>query len=208
MSTVLAQTEQSPPIADRPLPPLTMKDTGLVPESVDDLLLKMLYVQGAKTGRELTEAIALPYEIVDERLLNLQDQRKIEVVATVGPNRGSYRFNLTDAGRRTGKDALEACAYVGPAPVPLGDYEQWIVRQGLGQIRLTRDMIREGFGELVLSEETFDALGPAVNSARSIFLHGEAGNGKTLTAETIAHLIGGAIYIPYAVDISVPRRAG
>lgn len=202
MSTVLAQTEQSPPIADRPLPPLTMKDTGLVPESVDDLLLKMLYVQGAKTGRELTEAIALPYEIVDERLLSLQDQRKIEVVATVGPNRGSYRFNLTDAGRRTGKDALEACAYVGPAPVPLGDYEQWIVRQGLGQIRLTRDMIREGFGELVLSDETFDALGPAVNSARSIFLHGEAGNGKTLTAETIAHLIGGAIYIPYAVDIS------
>ena len=34
MSTVLAQTEQSPPIADRPLPPLTMKDTGLVPDFV------------------------------------------------------------------------------------------------------------------------------------------------------------------------------
>jgi len=67
---------------------------------------------------------------------------------------------------------------------------------------MTRQMIEAGFGELVISAETFDTLGPAVNSARSIFLHGEAGNGKTTVAETVAHLIGGGIYIPYAVDIS------
>jgi predicted ATPase with chaperone activity len=202
MSSTITQAALTTVSADRPMPPLTINDSGLVPESIDDLLLKTLYVQGAKTGRELTDNIALPFEIVDERLLALQEQRKIEVVATVGPNRGSYRFNLTDVGRKTGADALAACAYVGPAPVPLKDYEKWILRQGLGNIRLTRDMIRQGFGDLVLSEDTFDTLGPAVNSARSVFLHGEAGNGKTLTAETIAHLIGGSIFIPFAVDIS------
>jgi predicted ATPase with chaperone activity len=186
----------------KPLPPQTLKDVGLVPESIDDLLLKMLYVQGAKTGREITESIALPFDIIDVRMLGMQEQRLLEVVATVGPNRGSYRFNLTDAGRARARDAVHACQYVGPAPVPLREYEEWIVRQGLGNMRMTRQMIEAGFGELVISAETFDTLGPAVNSARSIFLHGEAGNGKTTVAETVAHLIGGGIYIPHAVDIS------
>lgn len=202
MSSSFAHVAPSTMETDRPLPPATIADVGIVPESIDELLLKTLYVQGAKTGRELTDAVALPFEIVDARLLGLQDQRKIEVVATVGPNRGSYRFNLTDAGRRAGHDALTACQYVGPAPVPLKDYQQWILLQGLGNVRLTRATIEAGFGEWVISPAMFEKLGPAVNSARSIFLHGEAGNGKTTVSETIAHLIGGTIYIPHAVDIS------
>lgn len=185
-----------------PPPPATLQETGLVPESVDDLLLKLVYVQGARTGREMTETLALPFDVVDARLLGLQEQRLMEVVATVGPNRGSYRFNLTDGGRSRARDAMEACQYVGPAPVPLKVFEEWIRKQGLSGIRLTRADVRAGFGELVLSDNTFDMLGPAVNSARSIFLHGEAGNGKTSVAEGIAHLIGGSIYIPHAVDIS------
>jgi predicted ATPase with chaperone activity len=201
MSVVVTRVPRAPDEL-KPMPPQTLKDVGLVPESIDDLLLKMLYVQGAKTGREITEALALPFDIVDARMLGMQEQRLLEVVATVGPNRGSYRFNLTDAGRARARDAVGACQYVGPAPVPLREYEEWIVRQGLGNLRMTRQLIEDGFGELVISAETFDTLGPAVNSARSIFLHGEAGNGKTVVAETVAHLIGGGIYIPYAVDIS------
>ncbi|HEX6309316.1 MAG TPA: hypothetical protein VFZ69_14065 [Longimicrobiales bacterium] len=185
-----------------PPSPETVEDTGLVPESVDELILKTLYVQGAKTGRELTERIALPFDILDARLLELQEHRQVEVVATVGPNRGSYRFNLTDAGRSRARDALDACQYVGPAPVPLKEYETWVLRQGLGNIRLTRHMIEEGFGDLVIAPHMFDTLGPAVNSARSVFLHGDAGNGKTTVAEAIAHLVGGVIYIPHAVDVS------
>jgi hypothetical protein len=72
MSTVLDQTaDLTRPTA--PPPPLTMEEVGLVPESVDDLLLKLLYVQGAKTGREITEALALPFDIVDARMLGLQE---------------------------------------------------------------------------------------------------------------------------------------
>jgi DNA-binding NtrC family response regulator len=78
---------------------------------------------------------------------------------------------------------MGACQYVGRAPVPLKVFEDWILRQGLSSIRLSRQAIRAGFGELVLSDHTFDTLGPAVNSARSIFLYGEAGNGKTTVAE-------------------------
>ena len=201
MSAKAAQTMLAAVSIDAPLPPSDIDDTGLVPESIDDLLLKLLYVQGAKTGRELTQAVALPFEIVDERLLLLQTQRMIEVVATVGPNRGSYRFNLCLEGRSRARDALTACQYVGPAPVPLKDYETWVVKQGLSNVHLTRANVERGFQDLVISTEMLHALGPAVNSARSLFLHGEPGNGKTTIAETIAHLLDGKVYIPYAVDI-------
>lgn len=185
-----------------PEPPTTLADTGLVPESIDDLLLKTLYVQGARTGRELAEGLALPFDVLDARMLLLQEQRRLEVVGTMGPNRGSYRFNLSEAGHERARQAMSACQYVGPAPVPIRVYEEWVVRQGIGNVRLTRPMIEAGFARLVLDPAMFDSLGPAVNSARSVFLHGEAGNGKTTVAETMAHLIGGVIYIPYAVEIS------
>ena len=46
-----------------------------------------------------------------------------------------------------------------------------------------------------------DLLGPAINSAKSMFLYGDSGNGKTAIAETIAHMLGGSIFVPYAVEV-------
>jgi predicted ATPase with chaperone activity len=54
---------------------------------------------------------------------------------------------------------------------------------------------------MVLSDAIHDILGPAINSAKSLFLYGAPGNGKTMIAETIAQMLGGHIYVPYAVEI-------
>ena len=201
MSTVKeAPAAAAPPAC--PAPPATIEETGLIPESLDDLLLKMLYVQGTKTGRELAEALALPFDGLDARMLMLQERRFLQVVGTVGPNRGSYRFSLTEIGHERAREAMATCQYVGPAPVPLPDYEVWVRRQGVGQLRLTRPQVEKGVGDLVFPKQLFETLGPAVNSARSVFLHGDAGNGKTSLAEAVASMIGGEMFIPYAVDIS------
>ena len=45
-------------------------------------------------------------------------------------------------------------------------------------------------------------IGPAVNSASSMFLHGEPGNGKTAIAERIARLAPDSVFIPHAVDVN------
>jgi predicted ATPase with chaperone activity len=185
-----------------PPAPHSLEDTGLTGEAVDDLLLKTLYVQGVRTGRELTESIALPHSLVDERMLVLQQRRLVGVGGTTGPNRGSYRFDLTDTGRARAREAMSSNQYVGPAPVPLATFEEWIARQSLRHIRVTPETVTHGFDSLVLDPAMFELLGPAVNSGRSIFIHGAPGNGKTTIAEIIATLLGGSVYIPHAVDIT------
>lgn len=187
---------------EAPPSPASLEDTGLGGEAIDDLIIKTLYVHGVKTGRELTESIALPFEITDARLMLLQQRRFLSVSGTTGPNRGSYRFDLTDAGRERAREAMRSSQYVGPAPVPLATFEEWIRKQSLRNVRVTPETVAEGFSELVLDEGLFRMLGPAVNSARSIFLHGAPGNGKTTIAEIVAELLGGSIFLPHAVDIT------
>ena len=47
----------------------------------------------------------------------------------------------------------------------------------------------------------FGILGPAVNSSKSIFLYGHPGNGKTAIAEAVSQMMGGTLYVPYAVEV-------
>jgi predicted ATPase with chaperone activity len=184
-----------PPVPD------SLADTGLLADAVRDLILKTLYVQGGRTGHHLTEFLKLPFALVDEELLTLQQRRFVEVRGTTGPNRASYLFDLAVAGRDRAKEALEASRYVGPAPVPLTQYSAWTQAQSIQNAHITEESLRAGFSHLVLNHSLFDMLGPAVNSSKSIFLYGDPGNGKTAIAEAISRMLGGELYLPYAVDI-------
>ncbi len=184
-----------------PQPPETVAATGLSPEFIVDLLLKVLYVQGARTGQHLTNTVRLPFDFVDDQLLSLQQRRLVEVRSTSGPSRGGYTFDLTGGGRDRAREALASSQYVGPAPVPLDQYRTWVEKQSIRNVHVTKEVIRDGFQRMVLSEAIHDMLGPAINSAKSLFLYGAPGNGKTMVAETISQMLGGHIYVPYAVEI-------
>ena len=193
--TDLGGTPAVPPVPD------ALGDTGLSPDAVRDLILKVLYVQGGRTGHYLSEFLCLPFALVDDELLTLQQRRFIEVRGTTGPNRASYLFDLAGDGRDRAREALEACQYVGPAPVPLSQYSSWIHIQSIRHAQVTQNTLLEGFSHLVLNHSLFDILGPAVNSSKSIFLYGHPGNGKTAIAEAISQMLGGVLYLPYAVDV-------
>jgi hypothetical protein len=184
-----------------PFPPESTADTGLTPESIIELLLKTLYVQGARSGQGLVDAICLPFPIVDEQLLQLQHQRLIEVKRTAGAGRGGYIFDLTSAGSDRAREAMASGQYVGPAPVTLEYYRSWIEQQSIRNLHVTRERLLGAFGHMVLDPEFIESFGPAVNSAKSLFIFGDSGNGKTVIAEALARLLGGAFYLPYAVDI-------
>jgi predicted ATPase with chaperone activity len=188
-------TEARPPV------PELLADTGLTADVVRDLILKALYIKGVRSGHQLSEFLRLPFALIDEQLLALQQRRFLEVRGTTGPHRPSYMFDLAGAGRERARDALQTSQYVGPAPVPLAQYTQWIQTQSIRHIHVTQSALLAGFSHLVLDPTIFEMLGPAINSSRSIFLYGHPGNGKTAIAEAVSTLLGGVIYLPYAVEI-------
>jgi predicted ATPase with chaperone activity len=188
-------------VADSPLAPQSIAETGLPEEAIVELLLKVLYVQGARQGESVASTVRLPFPLIDDLLLTLQQRKMVEVRGTQGHGRSGYVFDLTSEGRARAREALAVSSYVGPAPVPLPVFRDWIGRQSVRKHRVPPDRIRSGFDDLVLAGEVLDALGPAVNHGRSLFLYGHPGNGKTAIAERIARLMGGALYMPFAVDI-------
>jgi len=184
-----------------PPAPGSIEDTGLSAEAIADLAVKTLYVQGARRGATLVDRLALPFHILDEVLLDLQGRHLLEVRGTEGHGRAGYRFALTGAGRERAREAMDTSQYVGPAPVPMDAYTGWVERQAVGTVRIPEETIRAELDHLVLPEGFLDELGPAINSAKSMFLYGHSGNGKTDIAESIARMLSGMIYVPHAVDV-------
>jgi SpoVK/Ycf46/Vps4 family AAA+-type ATPase len=85
--------------------------------------------------------------------------------------------------------------------VPLTAFQTRILRQRITNERVDRAAVEQAFGDLTITKDFIDRLGPGINSGRSMLLYGPAGNGKTSVAERIARIFRGVIYIPYCVEI-------
>ena len=183
-----------------PPEPTTIEDTGLWYEALRQLLTKALHA-GEQSGLALGEKLCLPYSLLESLLDHLRVEKLIEVRGAAGSGTAGFRFALTDLGRERAMNAFEANGYVGPAPVPLHQYTAAMHKLKEERGFLTKERIAEGFTHLVVSPQTLDQLGPAVNSGKSIFLYGPPGNGKTVVAEGIGRALGGDMYVPCALDI-------
>lgn len=185
----------------RPPVPEDLDDTGLTAPTLSDLILKTLYRTGSRKGRALEAALRIPFHILDDLLLDLQQRHLLEVRGTEGHGRQGYVFDLTGEGRDRAREALTTNRYVGPAPVPFDDYVAWVEKQSIRKREVSPREMRETLSHLVLDEEFIDSVGAAVNAASSIFLYGNPGNGKTAVAKAIAARSGETIYVPHAVSV-------
>ena len=188
-------------LPEAPTAPETLKESGLSLSFLNEMILRTLLVRGSMLGLELARLLCLPFKVMEEPLRFLKDEKCLEVTSGDLIGRVAYRFALTDLGRQRARDALKLCSYVGPAPVPLEDYVEQAYRQAVTGIQVTPETLRASFSHLVLPDELFNAIGPAIVSGKSIFVYGPPGNGKTSIAKAIGDFMnnaGGEIYVPYA----------
>src|SRR3954462_3965928 len=189
------------PAPEAPTAPDSLKEAGLSPGFMNEMLLRTIYTRGSMIGRDLAQLLCLPFKVIKEPLRFLKDEKCIQVDGGDLVGEVSYRFSLTDLGRKRAQEAMEQCAYIGPAPVPLEDYVEQCYRQTVTGLQCYPEALKAPFGHLVLKEEMFNNIGPAIISGRSVFIYGPPGNGKTAMARAIGDFMntaGGSIYIPYA----------
>jgi predicted ATPase with chaperone activity len=186
-------------------PPIgRLDDTGLSALWLQDLALKILYFQGYLSGFKIAEEIALPFAGVTDQILEALKREKLIEVKTsqMGLGEGAYQYAITGAGIARAREALDRSQYAGPAPVPIQIYNEAIKRQSRQRVAVTQRHMRQLLSQLVLSNTTFERLGPALNSGTSIFLYGPPGNGKTSVARAFGNLIlQQDMYLPYALYV-------
>ena len=186
-----------------PPEPNSIEETGLSIGFLADLVLKHIYFAGMASGEELSDMLKLPFlNVIDKVLFFLREEEFVDITGSQGgySERG-YEYVITSKGRLKAHEVLDSSKYVGPAPVPLDGYLEAVKNQALGEMVIDQATIRRAFEGLVISEELLDQIGPAANSARSLFLYGPPGNGKTSIAEGIARILKGHVLVPYAVEV-------
>jgi hypothetical protein len=183
-----------------PGPPQSIAETGLHPDTLAQLMLKTL-VAGESSGTQLADAMRLPYSVLDALIQHARVEKLIEVRGASGTGNAGYRYALTDLGRDRAMQFLDINRYVGPAPVPLAQYNAYVRACMAARPWIDKNCLAHGFSNLIVNEEMYDKLGPAVNSGKSLFLYGAPGNGKTVVAEGIGRALGSDMHTPHAIDV-------
>jgi hypothetical protein len=181
--------------------PRTLQETGVGETLLADLLSKHLQEAGVLDLREVSERLALAGSIVEELLYFLRAEKRVEVRGRSGES-PLLRFALTEQGREGALDALMRDGYVGPAPVPLAEYERVVAAQSIRHQIVTREAVHELFSDTVIRPDLLDQLGPAVHSGRALFIYGDPGTGKSFIARRVSRLLGGPVLIPRALLVA------
>jgi hypothetical protein len=187
-----------------PRVPTRWEDLGLELPFLFEMALRTIYTRGQATGGELATEMAIPFAVLNPVFQAMRKQALVDIVAQKG-NSGDASFVYAikpPKGASALQDALDKTTYVGAAPVPFTDYVESVLAQTIKKLVVTRRSIRRAFEDLVITDESFNEVGPAINSASSIFFFGFPGNGKTSIAERITRLMGDTIYVPHAVEVN------
>lgn len=185
-----------------PALPRTLRDTGLSQTTLLNLLLKLMYVETVEVVPDLAKRMGLSDLIVQELIDEAVRRRFVQTLgATQMGFISAIRYVLSEQGKTAATEALQQNLYVGPAPVPLAQYQAQIEKQKITNEPQTAETLRQALAGLVLSEHYIRKLLPAINAGRSVLLFGPPGNGKTTIATRIANLFRGEIYIPHAFEV-------
>jgi energy-coupling factor transporter ATP-binding protein EcfA2 len=205
MSTILAEISNhavDPTAALHRQAPTSVQETGLNGDLITQLLIKQLHRSPDCTGVELARRLGLEFSVIEPLLEAMRRLHHCEIAGGGMLGGPSYRYRITDAGRRQAHLLLEHSQYSGAAPVPLAQYVAYMEKYRRAVDRkVTPDGVRRAVSHLVLTDKVLHQIGPAVASGQSMFVYGPPGNGKTVIAQAIHNLLPGEIAIPHALEV-------
>ena len=105
-----------------PSAPRTLEETGLSQDFITQLLLKVMHFGSDNTGLELANRVGLQFPVIEPVLEFLKRTHQCEIYGGSMIGGPSFRYRITDEGRRRALLFLENNHYVGVAPVPLAQY--------------------------------------------------------------------------------------
>ncbi|MFN2189974.1 MAG: ATP-binding protein [Candidatus Promineifilaceae bacterium] len=181
----------------------SLEETGLSLGLLSDMALKTMYFRGQITGYELAKELRLPFSTVVHTVMDfLKREQMVEVKGASGLQAGTFMYVITTKGSNRAREQLDRVGYIGPAPVPWSEYVTAIRAQGSRTLRVDPQMAKQALSHLVLDDNIFKRIGPAINSGRSMFMYGPPGNGKTTIAESIGRMVlGNEMYVPYCTEV-------
>src|SRR5258708_1088661 len=183
--------------ASSPAIPQNFAELGISEGLVLDLMLRRMVIEGNCTLASLGRSLRLAVPIVDAVFKHMRQQQLVEVKGMSG---NDYNFVLSQAGNHMANERFQVSQYAGACPVSIKDYGA-AVRAQSAKVNVDREILRNAFSDLVVSDHMLDQLGPAIISQSSIFIYGPTGNGKTSLAERMLRCYKDAILIPYAVEV-------
>jgi energy-coupling factor transporter ATP-binding protein EcfA2 len=182
--------------------PATIEDSGISERNLLYLMLKFMHIEACETILELADRMKLPRRLIQELIETSIRQHLLGATGATSDLALSTHYALTEAGRNIAREALDQNLYMGPAPVSLDAYREQIEKQRITNEVMDEATLRGGFSGLVVPDQMFRRLLPAINAGRSVLLYGPPGNGKTTLSTRIAGLFKDAVYIPYAVEVA------
>ena len=180
-----------------PAIPQDFAELGISESLVLDLMLRRMSIEGNCTLASLGRSLRLAVPIIDIVFKHMRQQQLVEVKGMSG---NDYNFVLSQAGKQLANERFQVSQYAGACPVSIKDYGA-AVRAQAAKVNVDREILRNAFSDLVISDHMLDQLGPAIISQTSIFVYGPTGNGKTSLAERMLRVYKDAILIPYAVEV-------
>lgn len=182
-----------------PATPATIDDFGIEPSLISELCLKHALTVPYFTSDWMAEKLAIPLVIVNDMLDQLREDKMVEVLGATGAF--GYRYTLSGGGRQFALRLMDVSGYVAQSPVSLRDYTEMINYQVKESNKVSPERVRQSLASLVLPEQAIMIAGMAIASARSLFLFGPPGNGKTALARGLNDAQSDGIWIPYAICI-------
>jgi DNA polymerase III delta prime subunit len=182
-----------------PAEPGSVKATGIEENELLALMIKVMYTARIESGRQVAEALKLPFHIVLELLRSATEQKLVYSRGARADSRTDTNYGFTDEGTRWANDAMQRSRYTGPAPVRLEEYTDQVNLQKITNEVVSFERVKENLKDLDLEDSLIEQCGPALNSGRAMLLYGPPGNGKTTFALRLATVFKDLIYVPYAV---------